>query len=190
MLEQLLAWDTALFLTLNNWGSPAYDFIWLLLSEKATNVVVYLVFIVAYGRKFGWKYALRLFLFSAVLVGITDQITNGFKYGFMRLRPCHTPSLDGSMRLVKLYCGGKYSFFSGHASNSFALATLFAFLFKAKKGIPYFFFLLAGLIAYSRVYIGVHFPLDILCGAVAGIGIASLLYSLLKKRFAPLFPVY
>jgi undecaprenyl-diphosphatase len=83
------------------------------------------------------------------------------------------------MRLVKPNCGGKYSFFSGHASNSFALALFFGGFMKSYQRIlPYVLLIIAGLIAYSRVYIGVHFPLDIICGALVGSLIGWSLYRL------------
>ncbi|MDA8917238.1 phosphatase PAP2 family protein [Flavobacteriaceae bacterium] len=190
MLEQLLLWDETLFLYLNQLGSTFFDPFWLLLSEKATNAVVYLFIVFVYGRKHGWKSAFFLLLIGAAVVGVTDQVTNGFKYGFMRLRPCHTPELQDIMRLVKDSCGGKYSFFSGHSSNSFALALFFSLVFKRIKWLMPILLSLAVLIAYSRVYLGVHFPLDIICGAFAGLLIASLVYSLVNKRATNVLPPY
>jgi undecaprenyl-diphosphatase len=190
MMEQLLAWDSNLFLWLNQKGTPFFDPFWLLLSEKATNVVVYLSLVFIYGRRHGFKSAAFLLLVGGVLVGLTDQLTNLFKDGFMRLRPCHTSELEGLMRLVKASCGGKYSFFSGHSSNSFALAFFFSLIFKKVKWLMPLLLTFAGLIAYSRIYLGVHYPLDILCGALAGILMASLVYSLVNKRFLHLLPPY
>ncbi|MGB0366344.1 MAG: phosphatase PAP2 family protein [Flavobacteriaceae bacterium] len=190
MVEQLLVWDTSLFLWLNQMGSSFYDPFWVLMSEKATNVVVYLTLVFIYGRKRGLRAAVLLLFVGVVLVGLTDQLTNIFKDGFMRLRPCHTSDLDGIMRLVKASCGGKYSFFSGHSSNSFALAFFFSLIFKEVKRLMPMLLFLASLIAYSRVYLGVHYPLDIVCGAIAGIGMATLVYSLVNKRVPHLLPPY
>lgn len=190
MIDQLLAWDTSLFLWLNQMGSSFYDPFWVLMSEKATNVVVYLILVTIYGRKYGLKSALLLFLAGIVLVGLTDQLTNLFKNGFMRLRPCHNPELDGIIRLVKSSCGGKYSFFSGHSSNSFALAFFFSLIFKEVKKLMPVLMIFAGTVAYSRVYLGVHYPIDILCGALAGITMATLVYSIVNKRAQHLLPPY
>lgn len=185
MLQRLLEWDQALFLKLNAFGSSFWDPFFLLLSHKATNVVVYLVllFFIRYKKKD--KSAVVLFFMAVMLVVLTDQITNAFKYGFERLRPCYTEGVKDQMRWVKEGCGGRYSFFSGHASNSFALATFFGFVFSKYKRLLPFLFGLAAAIAYSRIYLGVHFPLDILCGSLFGILWTSLyfsaLYSLLKN---------
>ena len=104
-----------------------------------------------------------------VLILLSDQSSNLLKYFFERLRPCHDDQIAHLVRLVKQNCGGLYSFFSAHASNSFALATFFYFVFKKiiQRNII-FFFLLAALIGYSRIYIGVHYPLDVISGSVFG----------------------
>ena len=186
MLEGLLEWDQALFLQLNSFGSSFWDPFFLLLSHKATNVVFYLSLLLYIGYKRNTQQALILFSLAVLLVVITDQITNAFKYGFERLRPCYTEGIKEKMRWVKEGCGGRYSFFSGHASNSFALATFFGFIFSKYKRFLPLMFGLAAAVAYSRIYLGVHFPLDILCGSLFGILWTSLyfsvLYSLAKKK--------
>lgn len=186
MLQGLLEWDQALFLQLNSFGSSFWDPFFLLLSHKATNVVFYLSLLLYIGYKRNTQQAVILFFFAVLLVVITDQITNAFKYGFERLRPCYTEGIKEKMRWVKEGCGGRYSFFSGHASNSFALATFFGFIFSKYKRLLPLMFGLAAAVAYSRIYLGVHFPLDILCGSLFGILWTSLyfsvLYSLAKKK--------
>lgn len=186
MLQGLLEWDQALFLQLNSFGSSFWDPFFLLLSHKATNVVFYLSLLLYIGYKRNTQQALILFSLAVLLVVITDQITNAFKYGFERLRPCYTEGIKEKMRWVKEGCGGRYSFFSGHASNSFALATFFGFIFSKYKRLLPLMFGLAAAVAYSRIYLGVHFPLDTLCGSLFGILWTSLyfsvLYSLAKKK--------
>ncbi len=181
-MESLLQYDQQLLLYLNGLGESGYDWFWMLLTHKATNAVVYLSMSLLYAKKYGWVSFLYLFGWTLLLIGFTDQVTNGFKYGFERLRPCHEPGIMDQVRLVKKSCGGLYSFFSGHASNSFALATLYFFTFK--KALPKGRFLLFGLavlIAYSRVYIGVHYPLDIFFGALFGLA-SGMLFHRLGRR--------
>ena len=186
-METLLAWDKAVFLWLNSLGSPPFDGFWLMLTHKATNILLYLLLWIFFLYKNHWKTGISLLFFTGFLILFTDQFTNLFKVSFGRLRPCNDPTLQTLLRLVKPRCGGGYSFFSGHASNSFALAVFFGALLKPYfRGLPYLLLLIAALIAYSRIYIGVHFPLDILCGTIAGcsIGFGFIkLWGLFKGRF-------
>ncbi len=106
----------------------------------------------------------------ALLITCTDQLANFFKDGLQRLRPCHDPEVAGAMRLVKGYCGGKYGYFSAHASNSFGIAFFLTWLMGSKyRYIGIFLIVWAIFVAYSRIYIGVHFPLDVLTGGLIGV---------------------
>jgi undecaprenyl-diphosphatase len=189
MLEQILGWDTSLFIFLNGLGSPSFDLFWMIMTNKAVNGLLYLGLLIWFYRMKGGKEALFLLLSVGVLILVTDQVTNLFKYGFERLRPCHTPEIQNVMRLVKKGCGGMYGYFSGHASNSFALATYFSMIFSARfSKIQYLLFFIAALIAYSRVYIGVHFPIDIISGALFGSLWAFVFFKLssrIYERFSP-----
>lgn len=186
MLESLLSIDRALFQLVNSNGVPFLDLFFLLLSAKATNVIVYLGVAVLVARKKHWSFFLSVLLTVGLMIAFTDQVTNLFKFGLERLRPCHEPVFKDSVRLVKESCGGLYSFFSGHASNSFALATFFSCFLKChqRKGGG-LLFILAALIALSRVYLGVHYPLDIFCGALFGLFSGGLFWILGQKVGLP-----
>ena len=188
MLDQILEWDIALFLFLNGLGTSFFDPFWMLMTHKATNFAVYLVLLFWFYRFKGMKQTLFLLLSVGALILVTDQITNVFKNGFERLRPCHNLDVQDVMRLVKSSCGGLYSYFSGHASNSFALATYFSILFSARfPKLKFVLFLIAACIAYSRVYVGVHFPLDIVSGAVFGTLWALCFYWISTRIFQRIF---
>ena len=188
MLDQLLDWDIALFLFINGLGTSFFDPFWMLMTHKATNFAVYLVLLFWFYHFKGMKQTLFLLLGVGALILVTDQITNVFKNGFERLRPCHNLEVQHVMRLVKSGCGGLYSYFSGHASNSFVLATYFSILFSARfPKLKFVLFLIAACIAYSRVYVGVHFPLDIVSGAVFGTLWALCFYWISTRIFQRIF---
>ncbi|MEQ9581831.1 MAG: phosphatase PAP2 family protein, partial [Arenibacter sp.] len=121
----------------------------------------------------------------ALLILVTDQLANFFKYGVQRLRPCHDNEINGLMRLVKSSCGGKFGYFSAHAANSFAVAIFFTSFLRTKyKYIGLFLIVWASVVAYSRIYIGVHFPLDVLTGTIIGAFLGGLFLQLFLKAVA------
>ena len=189
MLEEILRIDTELFLYLNNLGTSSFDAFWSFLSRKEANIAVYLSGILFFLKNKGFKsYKIKsldvFYIFSIVLVMIliSDQSANIFKDSFQRLRPCHDQLIKDSVRLVKEGCGGKYGFFSAHASNSFSLAVFFGLLFKDFSKYPiYFTLIFASLISYSRIYLGVHYPLDIIFGALFGMINGLVIYSIHER---------
>lgn len=183
-MDTLLLWDKELFLWLNNLGAPQFDAFWMAITDKKHTIVFYVIITTIFSKWLGWKNTLWLLLTIGLLITFTDQVTNAFKTGFQRLRPCHEPELEGLMRRVKPSCGGWYSYFSGHASNSFAIATLFVTLFAKRFRVMYVLFGVATLVAYSRIYIGVHYPLDVLSGALFG-AFGGWLFAKIYLRFIP-----
>lgn len=169
MLEDLIHLDKELFLFLNKLGSDSWDGFWLFVTKQSSWYPLYLVLLFFSYKKFGTRKTMLILVFVALLITCTDQLSNFFKYGLKRLRPCYDPGLDGLVRLVKNSCGGKYSYFSAHAANSFAVAFFFTYLLgNTYKILGVFLIIWALFVAYSRIYIGVHFPLDVLSGAAVG----------------------
>ena len=169
MLQELLQLDKDFFIYLNGLGTPQWDNLFQFISHKLSAVPLYIFLLILSFRKFGLKQTMVLLVSVALLITVTDQLSNFFKYGVARLRPCHDPEIIPVMRLVKSYCGGQYGYFSAHASNAFAIAVFFGSILKSSiKYIGAFLVLWAALVAYSRIYLGVHFPLDIITGAVIG----------------------
>lgn len=180
MIEFLKNIDETLFLFLNGLHNNIFDFImhWITLQE--TWYPFYLLLVIWMVWKFKQK-AIIPIIMIILAITISDQFTSSFmKPFFERLRPCHEPAIAQKVHLVD-GCGGLYGFASSHASNSFALATLLFLLFRHFLKYTSFFFVWAAIVAYSRVYVGVHYPGDILVGGVLGYIIGISLFYLYSK---------
>lgn len=186
MLDQLIQYDKELFLFLNNLGTSTWDNFWLVITNKLTFVPLYAVLLYLIYKHLGLKSLLLLVLVIAAMITFTDQVTNLFKDGFERLRPCREDGVKEFMRFSAPRCG-KYGFFSGHSSNSMAAAVFAGLLLRPYyKKLIFILLFWSALVAYSRIYVGVHYPLDIICGmsfgAIAGFGFYKL-QSYLRQRF-------
>ena len=179
MLEKLIQLDKQLFIFLNGLGSPTFDGLWLIITQQAYWTPIFLLLLYLVYKKIGTKQTLILLLFVGVLVAFTDQVTNLFKNHFQRLRPCNDTSINSIIRVVK--GSNSYSFFSGHAANTSAVA-LFLFL-NFRKKYKYFglIFIWPVIFAYSRIYLGLHFPIDILTGYFFGTTFGFLMFKIYRK---------
>ena len=192
MIEEILKLDSKLFLYLNNLGTSKFDIFWISLSKIEANILMYLFLILLffYIQKIRPKliYIFYFIFVIALMITITDQGANIFKDSIQRLRPCYNESIIDSLRLVKENCGGKYGFFSAHASNSFSLAIFFGLLFINRiRYIIMITVVYASLISYSRIYLGVHYPIDIIFGGFFGIFVGFVMYSFVYLKFLKFF---
>ena len=169
-MDKILNWDEELFLLINGFHNSFGDFIMFWMSEKFIWIPLYLFFIFLIYRQYKLK-TLFIILFAAIMIALSDQITvHLFKNIFQRLRPCHDPALMDLVHLVKAKCGGQYGFVSSHAANTFAISVFMIKLIGKKyKYFTALILIWAILISYSRIYLGVHFPGDIIIGAFLGI---------------------
>jgi undecaprenyl-diphosphatase len=178
MLESLNNLDTQLFLFFNGLHSPFWDQVMWWASGKLNWIPLYTVLLAYLVVIFRWK-AGWIVLGVALLITMSDQASvHLFKETFERLRPCHQPHLAGMIHLVNDYCGGPYGFVSSHSSNHFAVA-VFTSLWIRRSWYWALALLWAAMIAYSRVYLGVHFPGDIIGGALLGSLLAWGVYQLM-----------
>lgn len=179
MFEKLIQLDKQLLIFLNGLGSPDFDGLWLIITKQIYWIPLFLFLLYLVYKKIGAKQTLILLLFVAVLVAFTDQVTNLFKNHFQRLRPCNNTSVNKIIRVVKE--SNSFSFFSGHAANSMAVATFLFFNFSKQYNYFWLIFLWPLIFAYSRIYLGLHFPTDILTGYFFGITFGFLMYKIYLK---------
>lgn len=168
MIETLNTYDVNLFVLLNSLHNEFFDkFMWLV-SGKFEWIAMYVMLTAVLFRR-DWRSAIAVLLGIAVAILLADQISSGLiKNLVMRPRPSHNDDIVSVIHLINDYRGGMYGFVSSHAANCFALIVFLSCLFKHRiftlTGI-----LWAGLVSYSRIYIGVHYPGDILGGIIVGV---------------------
>lgn len=167
MIEQFKTWDEELFLLLNSYHFPWLDEVAFQLSQTIVWFPFYallIYFIYKVEPKNSWW----VFGGVALTILISDQVTSGLmKPFFERLRPCHDERWEG---IIHNYgrCGGLFGFASSHAANTFGLAVFLNLKMRGKLRFLPWLFLWATVISYTRIYLGVHYPLDILIGGLVG----------------------
>lgn len=171
--------DQQMFLFLNGLNCPFMDTVMWYISGKVLWIPLYLVIVWYLIRERKWNVIFTL-IFVAAMITISDQICNLIKDSVMRFRPSHEPALNGLVHLVEdshgnLYRGGKFGFVSSHAANSFALAIFITLFFKL-RWVSMAMFIWAAIVSYSRIYLGVHYPFDIMGGAMVGLASGVLIY--------------
>jgi undecaprenyl-diphosphatase len=168
MIDQLIEYDQELLRFLNGHHTPWLDPVMLILTETITWLPLYVFFLYLIIKEYK-KEAWIILLGIAVTILLADQVTASImKPYFARLRPSQEPTLEGLIHLVQGYKGGQFGFASSHAANSFGGATFFFLVFGDTKRWMIWLFVWAALLTYTRIYLGVHYPGDILVGALVG----------------------
>lgn len=186
MLDWLQTLDEKILFLINGHHSLLFDQLMWWVSGKFSWWPLYLLILIFIGFKQKWKAWLTV-IFLVLIITISDQTSvHLFKNVFMRLRPTHNPEIADFINLVNNYKGGMYGFISSHASNTFAVAVFLRIMFREYR-ISLILLAWAVLVSFSRIYLGVHYPFDVLTGAVWGSLIGWSMYLLYKKVYNLLF---
>ena len=178
IISSLITKDTNLFLFLNSFHNDFFDTFMSVFSERLIWIPFYIAILYAAIRR--WKKESIWIILSLILcVVLADQVASGvLKDWIQRPRPSREPVLDGLVHLVNGYRGGQFGFASSHAANTFALALLSSIIFR-QRFYSFIVFVWAILTSYSRIYLGVHYPGDIIAGMIIGLLSALILYLIL-----------
>ena len=176
MFRKLLEWDSDTFVYLNGLGTKEYDFFWATITNIYTWIPLLLLFFILIFVRYPKKEALFMSLTIIALMLFIIAITDLTKEFVARLRPNNEEAINSIIRILKRPVS--YSFFSGHASSSFSITTLVVLFLRKKIKWVWLFYLWPILFTSSRIYIGVHYPLDIIFGASIGILSALLFFNL------------
>lgn len=185
MLEDIIQIDKNLLVFLNNLGNEQWDPIWLGITNQFywSPLFIFIFYLVI--KSFGWKRGGFMILAMILLVAFSDQFTNFIKNSVERLRPNNDPEIKHLLRT--LINPQNYSFMSGHATTSTFFAVFVFLLLKDLYKYIYLVLLFPVIFAYSRLYLGVHFPIDIFVGILIGATLANLYFIIFKKIDKKLF---
>lgn len=186
MFENVLKYDTEWLIFINQWGSEGQDVFWLYITETTTWLPFFALLLFLNFKWFPKKTALLNLAFIALTVGTTLLMTQLAKEWVMRFRPINDPEIQQHLRI--LIQSHQYSFFSGHASNSFSATTIIYLIFKHKSKWVSSIFVWPVFYSFSRLYLGVHFPTDVFIGALSGIAIAFFYFRWYKLKLIKLTP--
>jgi undecaprenyl-diphosphatase len=184
MFESLEVLDRSMLLWVNSLHHPVLDVIMWYFSKTWMTVLVVIIFAFAALRTRGIKNAVLILIGCAVFSGIADLSTNLIKHGVKRYRPTHNLEIKNKLHVVHDYYGGQYGFYSGHAANTFTVATFIILSLAWLNRIYKVLLLLYTVtVVYSRMYLGVHYPSDVLAGSIYGILVGWMGYQVMHRFF-------
>jgi len=183
MLEKVLEWDRDTFVYLNNLGIEEYDLFWTTITNFPTWIPLFILFIVLIFLKYPKKeafFVLLTIVLMIVFVGVATDLTKNY---VARLRPNNAEEINALIRILKN--PNTYSFFSGHAASSFSITTIVVLFLRRRFKWTWVFYLWPLLFASSRIFVGVHYPVDIFVGTLVGVTCAIIFYKVYAKFIAP-----
>jgi len=172
----LIQWDKALLVNLNAHHSSFWDGVMWMATDEINWIPFFLILLYTLYKAKGKEFFLILIAITLTVV-LCDQVSGIFKEWIARPRPSREPDIMHQLHIVNNYRGGKYGFFSSHAANTFGIAVLLAFVLKNTL-VTSILLIWAAFESYTRIYLGVHYPLDILTGMLFGILSGYLIYRL------------
>ena len=180
MWEQLLEWDKDLLVFLNNLGASQFDSFWIFVTQIKHWIPVYIIFFILYLKFYTRKKAVLGIFFTVVALFASLGITSLVKFLVERLRPNNNPEIFDAIRVLQT--PENFSFFSGHATVSLAVTTFVVLALRKRIRWVYFFYIWPILFIPSRIYVGVHYPSDLLAGGFVGFMLAIVLWKAVAKK--------
>lgn len=183
MLEKILQWDRETFVYLNSLGIEQYDVFWYTITNISTWVPLYILFGFLLFELYPKKKALAMTISVLFLVFFIITLTDLTKEVVARLRPNNEADINTLIRILK--SPTNFSFFSGHAASSFSITTLMFLFLRRKSKWTILFYIWPIIFCTSRIYVGVHYPVDIIVGALVGIASSLIVYMIYKRLIVP-----